>query len=110
MQVGLDVVKVFMISDIIHDMGIAKEDINITVEYMKDNFNMRFPILKDNICDKHDYRTNLRNALFKTHYWCDCKGSECFCYDVFAYSKVFYHLELYNRKDFIRTYQEYLKK
>lgn len=109
LQVGLNVVKVFMIRDMVRDMNISKEVINIVVEYMKDNFNMKFPLLDDNICDKHDYQTNLRNALYKTHELCDYKGNECFRYDIFAYSKVFYHLELYNREDFKRTYQEYLK-
>lgn len=105
LQVGLDVIKVYMI----RDLELSDKDRNIIIEYMKDNFNMKFPSLENNICDKHDYSTNLRNALFRTHHSCNFKKSKCFHYDILAYSKIFYHLELYNREDFKRTYQEYLK-
>lgn len=105
LQVGLDVIKVYMI----RDLEILDKDKNLVIEYMKDNFNMKFPPLKDNVCDKHDYYTNLRNALYRTHDKCAFKGDVCFHYDILAYSKIFYHLELYNKKDFIKTYQEFLQ-
>ena len=105
LQVGLDVIKVYMI----RDLNISEKDRKILIEYMKDNFDMKFPTLKYTVCDKHDYATNLRNALYRTHYKCNFKGKECFHYDILAYSKIFYHLELYNRKDFELTYNEWLK-
>lgn len=106
LQIGLDVVKVYMIRDLICDLKISKEYIDGVIEYMKDNFNMDYPLLKDNICDKHDYQTNLRNALFRTHSFCDFKKNECFQYDIFSYAKIFYHLELYNRPMFKATYEK----
>ncbi len=105
LQVGLDVIKVYMI----RDLDIPKKDRNTLIAYMKDNFDMKFPALKYNVCDKHDYATNLRNALYKTHHACNLKKDECFHYDILAYSKIFYHLELYNRKDFELTYNKRLK-
>lgn len=93
----------------IRDLQIPTRNINIIVEYMKDNFNMKLPSLEDNICDKHSYVTNLIIALFKTHGLCNSKKSECFHYDIFAYSKIFYHLELYNRENLKKCYQEYIK-
>ena len=109
LQVGLDVVKVNMIHDMIRNLQIPTKDIKIVVEYMKDNFNMKLPSLEDNICDKHSYVDNLIIALFKTHSLCNSKQSECFHYDIFAYSKIFYHLELYNRENLKKCYQEYIK-
>lgn len=96
LQVGLDVIKVYMIRDYVNQY----ENQKLFIEYMKNNFNMNFPSLKDNICDKHDYKTNLRNALYRTHCQCEFKNNECFHYDILAYSKIFYHLEIYNKKYF----------
>lgn len=105
LQVGLDVIKVYMI----RDLCISGKNRNTIIKYMKENFNMNFPTLEFNVCDKHDYATNLRTALYNTYHLCDIKGNECFHYDILAYSKIFYHLELYNRNEFKSTYNKCIK-
>lgn len=105
LHVGLNVIKVYMI----RDLDIQSEEMSSLVGYMKENFIMDFPALEYNVCDKHSYADNLQNALFGTHHRCEYKRSECFHYDIMAYSKVFYHLELYNQERFNKVYQEYVK-
>ncbi len=36
-------------------------------------------------------------------------NKECFHYDIWAYAKLFYHLELYNQPAFTTACHEYLK-
>ncbi len=105
LYVGLNVIKAYMI----YDMNIPEEDKTIAIEYIKENFDMEFPSLECNISTKRDYCSDLINTLFHTHHLCNVKGKECFHYDILAYSKIFYHLEVYNKENIKRVYQEYLK-
>lgn len=105
LHVGLYVIKAYMV----YELDFPEEDMYKYVIYMDYNFNMKFPSLKDNIRFKCDYYTDLINTLFNTHHLCNVKENECFHYDILAYSKIFYHLEVYNRKDIKRVYQECLK-
>lgn len=105
LYVGLNVIKVFMIRDLV----IRPDKMRTMVNYLKDHFTMEFPSLEYNVCDKRCYANNLRNALSVTHHICEFKHSECFHYDIMAYAKIFYHLELYNKERLHYTYHEYLK-
>ena len=95
LAVGLNVIKFFMIYDLLKD----KEDsyYREARTYLKEHFDMQFPSLNDNICDTQEYRKNMGNALFWSHHICEMLKKECFHFDIWAYAKLFYHLELYNR-------------
>ena len=80
------------------------------LEYLKENFEMSFPSLNQNVCDTQTYQKNLQNALYWTHSVCGPIRRECFRYDIWAYSKIFYHLELYNKEHFQRVYHDMIQK
>lgn len=90
--VGLGIIKDYMMYSIADKNELLSEFGHIK-KYLKDNFSMKFP---DVICDTRDYGDNLINALYRTHKKCVRINAECFCYDIWAYAKIFYHLELYN--------------
>ena len=94
MFVGVNVIKMYMIHDIAKNMATKKK--RTVTQYLKENFNIQFPSLQENICDTQEYKENLANALFWSHHFCDIKKDECYHYDIWAYSKIFYHLEVYN--------------
>ena len=70
---------------------------------------MKFPDYNENICDEQKYEANLLNSLYWTHQKCHITSSECFCYDIWAYLKIYYHLELYNKTRFEAFLQAYIK-
>lgn len=104
LHVGLAVIKFYMMYDYAHraDRQVDPK----AVYYIKEHFVMRFP---ENICDTKQYEKNMYNALYRSHYICDIKKGECFPYDIWAYAKIFYHLELYNQpyiEEAFKNYQE----
>lgn len=103
---GLNVVKLYMIDDLAKDLKIPEDEDNEITNYMYKNFSMKLPSLNENICDVQTYEKNLLNALYWNHSKCTTLNRECFRYDVWAYAKIFYHLELYNRKYFEEVYQK----
>ena len=112
LHVGMNVIKAFMIYELAYNLTIKQgypiEKAIDVKKYLKYNFHMQFPCEK--ICDTEDYQTNLVNALYQTHKQCNINERNCFQYDIWAYSNIFFHLELYNRKNFNDTYQEYVVK
>lgn len=107
LYVGLSVVKVFMMYDVLSDAPLDRRD-DIR-KYLKNKFEMKLPSLEENVCDTQEYRRNMINALYWSHSRCNTLQKECFRYDIWAYSKIFYHLELFN-KDYLKNfYQEYVK-
>lgn len=106
MYVGLNVIKSYMIYKLLYDQGISLEHIVEAKEYLKNNFEIKFP---SNICDSRKYNENLVNALCQTHPVCKFTRTECFQYDIWAYAKIFYHLELYNQELLQKAYQTYLQ-
>lgn len=108
LHTGLSVVKLYMIDDLAKELKIPEEEDNEITNYMYKNFNMQLPSLEENICDVQEYEKNLLNALYWSHSKCTTLNKECFHYDVWAYAKIFYHLELYNRKYFEESYQKYM--
>lgn len=109
LHTGLSIVKLYMIDDLAEKLGILPEAGDRMTSYLYKNFSMRLPSLEENICDVQEYERNLLNALYWSHFECPILKKECFRYDVWAYAKIFYHLELYNRKYFDKTYQKYVE-
>lgn len=109
LHTGLSIVKLYMIDDLAEKLEIPPGVEDRMVSHMYKNFNMRLPSLEENICDVQEYERNLLNALYWSHSECPVIKKECFRYDVWAYAKIFYHLELYNRKYFDDAYQKYIE-
>ncbi len=106
MYVGVNVIKSYMVYKLLHNQGYSQEIINDAKEYLKNNFEIKFP---PNICDTRKYSENLANALYQTHPFCKFIGKDCFQYDIWAYSKIFYHLELHNQKPLEEVYHAYMQ-
>ncbi len=104
LYVGLNVIKAYMVYGFIEREGIASGEKEKLLNYFKESFEMKFP---DNICDTQEYIKNFANALYWSHFTCDITGRECFRYDIWAYSKIFYHLELFNRPLLRQSYERY---
>ena len=97
LHVGLSVIKYYMIYDFLHNsnFSFSAEQEEQAKAYLMKNFDLSLPSLDDNICDTQEYEKNLLNALHWTIYDCKFK-KDCYRYDIWAYAKIFYHLELYN--------------
>lgn len=106
LHAGLVVLKYYMVYDMLCGQGDAsvKEDAK---RYLMNNYDVQFP---ENIRDMNAFQKNMYNALYWSHSHCSYKNAECFHYDIWAYAKIFYHLELYNQKYLQEIYQEYLEK
>lgn len=109
LYVGLNVIKYYMMYDFIESLNVSSEEkVNIH-KYLQNNFDMTFPSSDENICDVQEYKENLINALYWTHNMCDISQKECFHYDIWAYSKLFYHLEKHNEPIMENIYNKYLR-
>ncbi len=97
LHVGLNLIKFYMMYSLVYHLNISLENKNNIILYLKENFDMHFPTYNENICDIQEYEENLLNGLYWTHQKCEIARTECFHYDIWAYSKIFYHLELYNK-------------
>lgn len=106
LYVGLGVIKAFMMDEALEK--IPAETKNEVRFYLNKNYKMRFPSLDDNICDTQKYQQNFINALLWSHFNCPISHQECFQYDIWAYSTIFYHLEMYNESIFNKFVQDYL--
>ncbi len=107
LYIGLNVIKAFMMYDILDNIPLEKR--YEMHKYLRNNFDMQLPSLDNNICDSQEYRQNIVNALYWSHYECNISQKECFHYDIWAYSKIFYHLELYNKEYLKKCCQEFIK-
>lgn len=96
LHVGLAVIKYYMIYDFLQNSNLPTEQIKKAKSYLMKNFDLSLPSIDDNICDTQEYQKNLLNALHWTIHNCTSLKKECYCYDIWAYAKIFYHLELYN--------------
>ena len=97
---GLYVLKYYMLYSSVEGLGMSDAIKARFIEYLRTNFHMKFPESKENICDEQDYFNNLVNSLYWSHQKCEISKKECFRFDVWAYSKIYYHLEKYNRDSF----------
>lgn len=96
---GLNVIKYYMMNDITKDKD--------SLIYLKENFDMGFPSVEENICDTKSYRENMENALYRSHHKCNKSKDMCFHFDIWAYAKIFYHLELYNKDRIVTMLKKY---
>ncbi len=99
--VGLYLLKAFMIEDRF------KNSIDPCKIHIIKKFGMKFPPLEQNICDQSCYRDNFVRSLNRIPKYCEYKNSYCIQFDVWAYSKIFYHLEKYNIPLFNAFCKEY---
>lgn len=106
LRTGLSTVKAYMIYGAIYDLQMSYEEKDKFRKYLTENFVLKFP---SNICDARPYEENFANALYQSHSICPATGKKCFHYDIWAYAKLFYHLELYNQPAFAIASQDYLK-
>lgn len=107
LYVGLSVIKAFMMDDVLKIVSPnLKEEVRV---YLINNYELQLPSIDDNICDTQGYQQNLINALLWSHSNCTFSKSECFRYDIWAYSKIFYHLEMYNKDILNKFFHDYLK-
>ena len=81
-------------------------------EYLRDNYILGYP---DNLSDEEDYRLNMYHDLTETYEQCRYKEKSepelenvCYHFDIFAYAKIFYHLERENRKGLEEMYDAYI--
>ncbi|MCM1282507.1 MAG: hypothetical protein NC180_05465 [Muribaculaceae bacterium] len=105
--IGLNVIKAYMLDDLFKESAIAPGEKLQVKNYLKESYDMEFP---DNICDTQEYVENFANALYWTHEECELTKAECFRYDIWAYAKIFYHLELFNRPKMRQCLEDYLKR
>lgn len=106
---GLGIIKDFMIYDVLCKIPSYSKERQSIKNYLKDNFKLILPSLDDKICDTQEYAENLYNALLWTHNECVFKSSECYHYDIWAYSTIFYHIESYNKirlENLVKKYKE----
>lgn len=107
LTVGLNIIKYYMMHDLLKDVNLSTEEKKNALKYLKTHFDMQLPPLESNICDTQNYRKNITNALYWSHHKCEYLKGECFHYDVWAYAKIFYHLEKYNEELIKTVYQNY---
>lgn len=94
---------VYELAESISDARIAKD----FREKLYREYKMQYP--DDKYGDKGDYCKNMCYDMGNTHESCEHKkGSECFHFDIFAYAKIFYHLEKWNRSIIEQKYGRYI--
>lgn len=107
---GLTVLKYYMTNNLTKHLKDTDPELQLKAnEYLRNTYSMKLPSMAENICDTQAYQKNLFNALYRTHENCPATGRECFHYDIWAYAKIFYHLEMYNQKPLQELYQEYMR-
>lgn len=106
---GLAVIKYYMMYSSICSTNMPSEIQEQVLKHFRENFSLRFPDFSKNICDEQSYENNLINCLYWSHHQCNAANKECFCFDIWAYAKIYYHLELYNLPYFAKAFQEYMR-
>lgn len=103
---GLSVIKFYMFDDFLDSLHNSEDCKAAIREFLAANFEIHYP---DNTHDTQEYQKNLANALFWTHSICKKINKECFQYDLWAYAKIFHHLELYNMPILQQVGTDFLK-
>ncbi len=103
---GLGVIKFYMFDDFLETLNTSETCKAAVREFLAANFEICYP---NNTLDTQIYQKNLANALFWTHSICKKVNQECFQYDLWAYAKIFYHLELYNKPIMQQAGTDFLK-
>lgn len=108
LEVGVNVIKFYMMCELLHEIDDEVYKFK-ALRYLKEKFKMQFPSIDKNICDNKSYKENLCNSLLWSHHKCNISNKECFHYDIWAYARIFYHLELYNKSFLNEAYQKFIK-
>lgn len=108
LQAGTIILQRNVIYDFIEAKNVSEEDKVPMTQFFKEKFKLNFPSKDENLCEKKDYVEGLCADLSKTYHYCKHKNATCFHYDVFAYSKIFYHIEMKNREQLNDIYQSYM--
>ena len=108
LQTGILILQRNMIYDFMSTLDISDEEKVPMAKFFKDNFKMRYPSILEHMCEKQGYAEGLCADLSRTYHNCEYKRGICFHYDVFAYSKIFYHIEMKNRGQLNDLYQDYI--
>lgn len=108
MYAGLYVIEYYMRYVFVENLPVSEEEKLKILAHFKSDFYIHFP---ESICDEKTYDINFVNALYRSHPRCEVYygDKECFQFDIWAYSKIFYHLELYNQKFLEESYSRYQK-
>lgn len=111
-HMGLAVLKTFLIFDTFNGRKDLSSSEQSFKNYIIDNFDMEFPPIEENICDKTTYETNLVNALSRINKCFKNNDIPCGKFDIWAYSKIFYHLDIHNTSRFkmFKVKYDYTKK
>lgn len=105
--VGSEVIKFFMIKDLLNKANLSEKEEYVARMYLKDHYEMQFPT--HNVRDRIEYKESLLNSLLWSHFECNTYKKECFPFDIWAYSIIFYHLEVYNQEALKHAFEEYKK-
>ena len=112
LSISLAILKHYMIDDLIESSiksgKLTSEEEKICHNYLASNFYINFPSAKENIRDLCEYNVIITNALLFNNKECTYKSGKCLQYDVWAYSLLFYHLELYNRDILNNKFEEFV--
>lgn len=106
---ALNIIKYYMMVDLTLKSDLSLEEQGEARRYLKENYNMIMPNKTENICDTQEYRKNILNALYWSHQKCKYTGKECFKYDLWTYSNIFYHLEKYNETYIKKVFEDYIQ-
>lgn len=98
-------IKYYLVYSYVHPLNLPQAKEEEVISHLLKKFSMQFP---ENICDEQDYYNNLLNSLYWTHQHCEQLGKMCFQYDIWAYSTIFYHFEVYNQTLFKEIFQDYI--
>jgi len=97
MSMGLNLLKMYMIKDKFGIWGDAEKK-KICIE----GFSFTLPGIDQNTHDKKDYRENISITMRKSHHCIYDRKKICEKFDVWAYSKIFFHLDNYNIERFAK--------
>lgn len=104
LHTGLNVIKYYMMEDIMQELKGSDTEKAKVHQHLQEHFIMQFPAP---IRDSQEYERNLLNAFHWCHSQCRTLKRDCFSYDIWAYSKIFYHLELFNQDKIRKSCEEY---
>ena len=105
-DMGIEYLYHAMLEEIADDHGLGYEQkIAFKSDAIK-NYGLVYP--DGHRCDEGDYRKNIIHDLRNTYERCIHKGAVCHHFDLFAYSRIYYHLEECNRNALEQICQRYV--
>lgn len=102
--VCMEVLKKAMVYEMAEEIKDTQAALKFKEKLYRD-YRMQYPDYRYG--DKTDYLKNMCYDMGNTHELCEHKDGECYHFDIFAYAKIFYHLEKHNRDIICDMFQEY---